>query len=176
MVNALRQILEISRIQPLPSQGALVVRGTPDQIALAEKLVGDLDKARPEVIVEVAIMQVSRDKTRNLGISPPTSATVALQNNINNTTTTTSTSTTSPSTSGTANQVNLNRLGNLNATDFTVTIPSATATALFSDSSTKLIQNPQIRARRWTESFAQNRRPGAGGDRFVPARHWRRGH
>ncbi len=150
VVNALRQILEISRIQPLPSQGALVVRGTPDQIALAEKLVGDLDKARPEVIVEVAIMQVSRDKTHNLGISPPTSATVALQNNLNTTTsssTSTSTSTTSSSsTSGTANQINLNRLGNLNATDFTVTIPAATATALFSDSSTKLIQNPQIRA------------------------------
>ena len=149
VVNALRQILEISRIQPLPSQGALVVRGTPDQIALAEKLVGDLDKARPEVIVEVAIMQVSRDKTRNLGISPPTSATVALQNNINNTTgttTTTTTTTTSSTTSGTANTINLNRLGNLNATDFTVTIPAATATALFGDSSTKLIQNPQIRA------------------------------
>ncbi len=147
VVNALRQILEISRIQPLPSQGALVVRGTPDQIALAEKLVGDLDKARPEVIVEVAIMQVSRDKTRNLGISPPTSATVALQNNVNTTTgTSTGTSTTGTSTSGTANQINLNRLGNLNATDFTVTIPAATATALFSDSSTKIIQNPQIRA------------------------------
>jgi general secretion pathway protein D len=144
VVNALRQILEISRIQPLPSQGALVVRGTPDQIALAEKLVGDLDKARPEVIVEVAIMQVSRDKTRNLGINPPTSATVALQNNIN--TSTGTTTDTSSSTSGTANQINLNRLGNLNATDFTVTIPPATATALFSDSSTKLIQNPQIRA------------------------------
>jgi len=150
VVNALRQILEISRIQPLPSQGALVVRGTPDQIALAEKLVGDLDKARPEVIVEVAIMQVSRDKSKNLGISPPTSATVALQNNLNTTTTGTGTGTTSSTnsstTSGTANQVNLNRLGNLNATDFTVTIPAATATALFSDSSTKLIQNPQIRA------------------------------
>jgi general secretion pathway protein D len=146
VVNALRQILEISRIQPLPSQGALVVRGTPDQIALAEKLVGDLDKARPEVIVEVAIMQVSRDKTRNLGISPPTSATVALQNNINTTTSTATTTTSSSTTSGTANQVNLNRLGNLKATDFTVTIPPATATALFSDSNTKLIQNPQIRA------------------------------
>jgi len=148
VVNALRQILEISRIQPLPSQGALVVRGTPDQIALAEKLVGDLDKARPEVIVEVAIIQVSRDKTRNLGISPPTSATVALQNNVNtNTSTATGTSTTTgTSLSGTANQVNLNRLGNLNATDFTVTIPAATATALFGDSSTKIIQNPQIRA------------------------------
>src|SRR5437016_6218160 len=145
VVNALRQILEISRIQPLNSQGALVVRGTPDQIALAEKLVGDLDKAKSEVIVEVAVMQVSRDKMRNLGISPPTSATVALQNNIN-TTTGTGTTTTGTTTTGTPNQINLNRLGNLNATDFTVTIPPATATALFSDSSVKLIQNPQIRA------------------------------
>jgi general secretion pathway protein D len=153
VVNALRQILEISKIQPLNSQGALVVRGTPDQIALAEKLVGDLDKARPEVIVEVAVMQVSRDKVHTLGISPPTSATVALQNNITNTTTGTSTTSTTTSTtsntsgtSGTPNQVNLNRLGNLNATDFTVTINPATATALFTDTSTKLIQNPQIRA------------------------------
>src|SRR5436190_515467 len=152
VVNALRQILEISRIQPLPSQGALVVRGTPDQIALAEKLVGDLDKARSEVIVDVAVMQVSRDKTRNLGINPPTSATVALQSNINNTTSSTTTTTTTTSTgntgstSGSANQINLNRLGNLNATDFTVTINPATATALFNDSTTKIIQNPQIRA------------------------------
>ena len=146
VVNAMRQILEISRIQPLPTQGALVVRGTPDQIALASKLVGDLDKAKPEVIVEVAVMQISRDKLRTLGISPPTSATVALQSN---TTTTTGTGTaggTASVTTGTPNQINLNRLGNLNATDFTVTIPPATATALFSDSSVKLVQNPQIRA------------------------------
>ena len=82
VVNAMRTILEVSRIQQLPSQGAIVVRGTPDQLALAQKLVDDLDKAKPEVIVEVAVMQVSRDKMRNLGISPPTSATVALQPNV----------------------------------------------------------------------------------------------
>ena len=150
VVNALRQILEISRIQPLPSQGALVVRGTPDQIALAQKLVGDLDRARSEVLVEVAVMQVSRDKTRTLGISPPTSATIALQSNINTTTTNNNnngipTTTNTNNTPG-SNQINLNRLGNLNATDFAVTINPATATALFSDSNTKLIQNPQIRA------------------------------
>jgi general secretion pathway protein D len=145
VVNTLRQILEISRVQPLPSEDAIVVRGTPDQIALAEKLVGDLDKAKPEVVIDVAILQVNRDKAHTLGINPPTSATVALQNNINTTTGTNSTTTTN-STSGTANQINLNRLGNLNATDFTVTIPAATATALFSSSDTKLLQNPQIRS------------------------------
>src|SRR5213075_1598934 len=110
VVNALRQILEISRIQPLPSEGAIVVRGTPDQVALAEKLVGDLDKARSEVIVDVAVMQVSRDKTRNLGINPPTSATVALQSNLNTTpsnngsSSSSSSSSSSGSTSGSANQ------------------------------------------------------------------------
>jgi general secretion pathway protein D len=140
VVNAMRTILEVSRIQQLPSQGAIVVRGTPDQMALAQKLVDDLDRAKPEVVVEVAVMQVSRDKLRNLGISPPTSATVALQPNI--TTTTDGTKSTSSSSNG----INLNRLANLNATDFQVTIPQATATALFSDSNTKLIQNPQIRA------------------------------
>ena len=143
VVNAMRTILEVSRIQQLPSQGAIVVRGTPDQMALAQKLVDDLDKAKPEVLIEVAVMQVSRDKTRKLGINPPTSASVQLQPNVNtNTTTTTTTSTTNPSTNG----INLNTLANLNATDFQVTIPQATATALLGDSNTKLIQNPQIRA------------------------------
>jgi general secretion pathway protein D len=152
VVNAMRQILEISRIQPLPSQGVIVVRGTPDQIALAQKLISDLDKARAEVIVDVAVMQINRDKTRNLGISPPTSATVALQSNINNTNSTTTLNTgagnsgTLNQSTGTPNQINLNQIANLNATNFSITIPPATATALFTDSSTKLIQKPQIRA------------------------------
>ena len=151
VVNALRQILEISRIQPLPTQSAIVVRGTPDQLALAEKLVGDLDKSKPEVVVDVAVMQINRDKTKTLGINPPTSASVQLQPNINTTATTPTTNpitgiTTPITTGGTTNGLSLNTLGNLNATDFQVTISQATATALFSDSSTQLIQKPQIRA------------------------------
>ena len=149
IVNTLRMILEISKIQALPSQNAVVVRGTPDQIALAEKLVSDLDKAKPEVIVDVAIMQVSRDKLHNLGISPPTSASVSLQPNVNTNSTSTTTGTTTTGTTGsstTNNGINLNALGNLNAKDFQVTITPMTATALFSDSSTKLLQQPEIRA------------------------------
>jgi len=151
VVNAIRAVLDVQRVQQLLSQNALVVRGTPDQIALAEKLVEDLDKARPEVIVDIAIMQVSKDKSRTLGLLPPTSATVTLQSNINNTTTTTTGTTTSGTgatiTQGTGqNGINLNTLGNLNATNFQVVIPSANLSAVMNDSDTKLIQNPQIRA------------------------------
>ncbi len=151
VVNAIRAVLDVQRVQQLLSQNALVVRGTPDQIALAEKLVDDLDKARPEVIIDIAVMQVSKDRSRTLGLSPPTSATVTLQSNLNTNTTNTTTTTngvttTSPTTGSNNTGLNLNTLGNLNATDFQVTIPSANLSAVMSDSDTKLIQNPQVRA------------------------------
>jgi len=143
VVNAMRTLLEVQRIQQLQSQNAIIVRGTPDQIALAQKFVDDLDKAKPEVIIDVVVMQVSRDKNRTLGITPPTSTTISLNNNINNTTTGTGTTSSSGGSNG---GINLNRIGSLNATDFSITIPPITATAIMGDSTTKIIQNPQIRA------------------------------
>ena len=151
LVNILRTLLDTQRLQQFPSQQAIVVRGTPDQIAMAEKLINDLDKGRPEVVVEVAIMQVTRNKMRNLGIQPPGSVSVQLQDN--NTTSSTTTVNgnngnggTVTTTNGNTGGINLNSLAHLNATNFQVTIPSATANFLMSDSSSKLIQQPQIRA------------------------------
>ncbi|MGB0048499.1 MAG: cohesin domain-containing protein, partial [Terriglobales bacterium] len=146
VVNAMRTILEVSRIQQLPSQGAIVVRGTPDQVALAQKLVDDLDKAKPEVLIDIAVMQVSRDKSHTLGINPPTSVSVQLQPNISTTTSPTSSTGTTTTPTSTSSGINLNTLANLNATDFQVTIPQATATALMNDTDTRVIQSPQVRA------------------------------
>jgi len=120
-----------------------VVRGTPDQIALAEKLINDIDRAKPEVMVEVAVMQVSRDKLRQLGIQPPTSSSISLTDRNSSTSTSGDTTNGTSSTTGT---INLNSLANLDARNFQLTVPTATANFLFSDSSTKIIQNPQIRA------------------------------
>ena len=151
LVNILRTLLDTQRLQQFPSQQAIVVRGTPDQIAMAEKLIEDLDKSRPEVIVEVAIMQVNRDKLRNLGIQPPGSITVQLQENIANTSSTTvqgnsGVGGTVTSTTGNTGSISLNTLANLNATNFQVTIPATTLNFLYSDSNSKLITQPQIRA------------------------------
>ena len=146
VVNAIRAVLDVQRVQQLLSQNALVVRGTPDQIALAEKLVDDLDRARPEVVVDIAVLQVSKDKSRTLGMNWPTSATVALQSNINTATATTNSTTGTTTTPSSNGGLELNTLGNLNATDFQVTIPSANLSAVMSDSDTKTLQNPQVRA------------------------------
>ncbi len=153
MVNILRTLLDTQRLQQFPSQQAIVVRGTPDQIVMAGKLIEDLDKSKPEVVVEVAIMQVTRDKMHNLGINPPTSVSVALQTSTPSTSSTTSvtgpagnTGTASTSTGSTPGTISLNTLGTLNATNFSVTIPQATANFLMTDTSSKLIQQPEIRA------------------------------
>ncbi len=145
MVNAIRSILEVSRIQQLPTQKAIVIRGTPDQVALAEKLITDIDKAKPEVIIDVMVMQVTTDVTRDLGIVPPGSASVALQGTSSTTTSTTGTTTT-PGASTTPNTLVLNQFANLTANDFLVTIPQATANFVFSNAGTKIIQSPRIRA------------------------------
>ena len=152
LVNTLRSVLDVNRVQQLVSQEAIMIRGTPDQVLLAEKIVNDFDRAAPEVVVDFALMEISREKMRTLGISPPTSASVQLQANINSTSNNTSSnnsgSVTSSSTAGSSsgNGISLNSLGNLNATDFAATISSANATALLTDSSTKIIQNPQLRS------------------------------
>jgi general secretion pathway protein D len=149
-VNTIRQILDVQRVQQITTQNAIIVRGTPDQVAMAEKLLDDIDKAKPEVVVELAVMQVRRDKARTLGISPPTSFSIALQPNVNTTTTNNNNNNNNNNGNNTGtstnNSINLNKLANLDATDFQVTIPAATLTALLTDANTKLIQNPQVRA------------------------------
>jgi general secretion pathway protein D len=146
VVNAIRAVLDVQRVQQLLSQNALVVRGTPDQIALAEKLVEDLDKARPEVLIDIDVMQISKDKSRTLGLSPPTSATVTLQSNLTTNTSSTSTTTTTTSTGTSSSGLTLNNLATLNANDFQVSIGSANLSAVMGDTDTKLIQSPQVRA------------------------------
>ncbi len=146
VVNVIRTILGSDiKIMQITSQNAIVVRGTPDQVALAEKLIGDVDKAKPEVIVEVAVMQVRRDKLRDIGIRPPTSASSAISVGIQPSTATTGT-TTGTTTAATASNLTLNTLANLKDRDIVVNIPAATVNLLYNDSNSRLIQNPQIRA------------------------------
>lgn len=133
VVNVLRTMLEMAKLTAVPSQNAIIVRGTPDQVMLAGKFVEDLDKAKPEVIVEVAVMQVTRDRIKNLGFNLPTSTSLTM---------------TGGATSGGtgSSTVSLNSLTSINANNFSVTLPSVTANYLMSNSDANLIQNPQIRA------------------------------
>src|SRR5712691_5584862 len=137
IVTGLRQLLDLKRIQQLNSQNAIIVRDTPDKLLLAEKMIRDIDKAKPEVVVQVEVLEARTDRLRDLGILPGQTATIAINPN-NSTTSSTSTTTTTGTT--------LKQLRNLNATDYVVTLPSLTANAVLSDTNTRIIQNPEVRS------------------------------
>jgi general secretion pathway protein D len=134
LVATIRTILEVTRIQVVPSQNAIIMKGTPDQVALAQKLIDDLDKAKPEVVIDIVVAEVNRGKTRNLGISPPGKATVTLQG-------IGSTGGTTP----TANPLTLASLEHLVEGNFAFSIDPATAQLLASATDSRVLQSPKIR-------------------------------
>src|SRR5713101_2776980 len=137
--TGLRQLLDLRRIQQVNSQNALIVRDTPDKLLLAEKMIRDIDKAKPEVVVQVEVLEARTDRLRDLGILPGQKATIAINPNG---TTSSSTSTSTTTTSG----ITLSQLRNLNGGSYAVTLPSLTANAVLTDSNTKIIQNPEVRS------------------------------
>ncbi len=146
VLTALRNLMDPSmKITLVPSQNAIILRATTDQLLLAQKLINDLDRARPEVVVDVAILQVNREKMRNLGITLPQSITVTPQASPSTTTSSGST-TTNGTTTTTPSNFTLNTLANMNATNFAVSIPPATLNALLTSTDTRILQNPRIRA------------------------------
>jgi general secretion pathway protein D len=126
--GTLKGILDIQHIQVTPELRSLTIRGTPDQMVLAQRLLADIDKPRSEVVVEVVVMEVSRDRVRTLGTNLPTSVSAAI----------------SPGGSSSSG-LTLNSFGSLGAGDISVTLGGASFEALYSDSNTKVIQRPQIR-------------------------------
>jgi general secretion pathway protein D len=154
LLTVLRTVVDVQKVFNYSSQNALVVRAESDTMALVEKLISDLDKPRGEVIVDIVVMEVSSTYMRKLtaafaptGIS--TSAVFAPRPGI----TTPSTPTTTPATGGTATpattstQIPLSSLGRISSSDYSLTsLPGATFEAVLNDSSTRVLQSPQIRA------------------------------
>jgi general secretion pathway protein D len=140
ITTGMRQLLDLKRITQVNAQNAIIIRDTPDKIALAEKIIRDIDKAKPEVIIQVQVLEARIDNLRNLGILPGQSASVQI--NPNTTTSTSSTTTTTTTTTGPT----LQQLTHLNQNDVVFTLPGATANFLLTDTGTKIIQDPELRA------------------------------
>lgn len=150
--NVLRSLADIRRVFPYPSQNAILVRGTVDQVRLAEKLVQDMDKPRAEVVVDVVVLSANRTRTRDLAATFVSGGANGLTLPI----------TFSPRSGlqvpGAAQQdnngggqtpatpaVRLSNIANIGSRDFVVTLPNIFLQALMSDRDTRVLQAPQIR-------------------------------
>jgi general secretion pathway protein D len=175
MLTVLRTVVDVQKVFNFSSQNALIVRADTDTMALVEKLISGLDKSRPEVIVDVMVMEVNTSHMRNItaafaptginesvffaprpGITTPGIQTATSTNSSTTTTTGTSATTTTPTTTtgttGTAGtptstNVPLNQLSHISSADFSITgLPGAALEAVLNDSGTTVLQAPQIRA------------------------------
>ncbi len=147
--TALRNVMPNAKAYPVQSQNAIVMRGTPDELLLAQQLIDDLDKARGEVVVDIAVLEVSKNWEKTLGIAWPSSVGVSLQPNCaatNSCGTSSSSSSTTSTTTATTTSPTLYNLAHLNSTDFAVSVGSATLNLLLTDNNTKVLQSPRIRA------------------------------
>jgi general secretion pathway protein D len=170
VLTAVRTVADCTRLFSSQSQNAIVAKCTADKMALADKIVHDLDKPRSEVVVDIFVMEVSSSYLRSLtaalastGLNVPfnftprtsiqvqgstsssTSGTTTGTTTTGTTTTTTGTSTTGAS-STTGAAIPLSSLGHLASADFSTTLPNALLQATLSDTRTKVLQSPQMRS------------------------------
>ena len=75
-IRLLNEIIGGMRAQFDTRTRTLTLRGSPESLALAAKLLEHLEQARGEVLLEVEILEVDRAVARRLGIIPPASGRV----------------------------------------------------------------------------------------------------
>lgn len=134
ITTALKQILGIQRIIDNPGANAIIVRDTPDKVQEAVNLIRDLDHGKAEIMVDVTVLEADADRVRELGLTPATinPASGAITNGLEGA------AIYSPKSAATL-------AGHLGANDYGLVVPSAIATAILNDSSTHILQNPEVR-------------------------------
>jgi general secretion pathway protein D len=135
-MDLLRLVLDARRISPTTATNALTIKDTPERIAAAARVLSAIDKARPEVIVDVELLEVNRTRLNEYGLqiaSPNSSGPTGLNG----------TASVATDTSG---ATTLQTLRNLTASDVLLTnLPSLYYRLLKSDSNTRTLANPQLR-------------------------------
>lgn len=146
VMTGMRTVTDVRKVFPINSQSAIVVRGTADQVALAEKVLLDLDKPKPEVIVDVLVMEANKTKTRDLAFTPVSGGKNGLGTSVTYTPGGGSGSGTGTGASTSTGLVPINSLSSMTTGDWSVTLPGFLLQALMSDRQTKVLTTPQVRA------------------------------
>ena len=146
----------------------ITVRGTTSIVGILEKIIEQNDKPRAEVVIDVEILEVNRNRSKTYGLnlseyavggifSPETSpsgsttATTGTTGSTGTTSTNTGTST-GPSGVRPPPPFNLNTISRgVSTSDFYLAVPTAIVRFLESDSNTKIIAKPQLRGAEGTK-------------------------
>lgn len=132
-MDLLRIVLDARRISPITATNSLTVKDTPENIAATGRVIAAIDKARPEVIIDVELLEVDRSRLQEYGLQFASPGSPG----INGTATVATDST---------QTVNLQTLRNLTASDILLAnLPTLYYRLLKSDTNTRTLANPQLR-------------------------------
>jgi len=129
-LDLLRIVIDNRRLAPITATNALSIKDTPERVAAAGRLIAAIDKARPEVIIDVELLEIDRTRLREYGLQ------IA-----------------SPGSPGINGAVDVNR-DDLTLRDvrslsqsgvFLTNLPALFYRLLKSDSNTRTLANPQLR-------------------------------
>ena len=134
--TAIRGVTDLRRLFTVASMNAIVIRGSRSKVAIAEKIVHDMDKPKPEVIVDVLVLETSKSTKRTLGLVPTSGGGKGFQFPIGYTG-----GGSGADAAGTA----LSRFGDIGVGSWATTLPGFQITALFNNSETELLQSPRVR-------------------------------
>lgn len=134
-IDLLRIVVDARRIAGVPATNAITIKDTPDRVAAAGRVIAAIDKARPEVVIDVELLEVDRTRLQEYGIqiaSPGAS---------------------SPETAGISGTVDVNQQGltlrdlrSLTQGDVFLTgVPALFYRLLKNDINTRTLANPQLR-------------------------------
>jgi general secretion pathway protein D len=131
ILNVLRTALALRGIFQSEQQNAIVIHDTPARVAMAERVIRALDKAKAEVVIDATVMEVDRNVLQDLGIKPPSQSVLGFTppgvTDVNN------------------NAVSLRGLQAVNSNNFNITINDSVASFLATNANARLLQNPRLR-------------------------------
>jgi general secretion pathway protein D len=67
-LDLLRIVIDNRRLAPITATNALSIKDTPERVDAAARLIAAIDKARPEVIIDVELLEIDRRRLREYGL------------------------------------------------------------------------------------------------------------
>ena len=130
-VDILRIVVDARRISSVSGTNAITIKDTPERITAAGRIISAIDKARPEVVIDVELLEVDRRRLKEYGLQ------IVSPGNPD----------------GISGQVDINREGltlrdllNLTQSDvFLTNLPGLFYRLLKNDTATRVLANPQLR-------------------------------
>ncbi len=131
-VDVLRIVVDARRLAPVAATNAITIKDTPERVAAAGRIIQAIDKARPEVVIDVELLEVDRTRLRDYGlqIASPTSSPTGLDGQA----------------AVGRESLTLRDLRSLTSSDVLLTnLPGLYYRLLKSDTNTRTLANPQLR-------------------------------